>query len=73
MSMTGEANGFRNGAGALSVSLAKPNMKYHSGTLDYFMYMCIYIYTVYIYIYRYVYVCVCVFVLVFTVIYLFIY
>ena len=69
MSMTGEANGFRNGAGALSVSLAKPNMKYHSGTLDYFMYMCIYIYSVYIY--RYVYVCV--FVLVFTVIYLFIY
>ena len=67
MSMTGEANGFRNGAGALSVSLAKPNMKYHSGTLDYFMYMCIYI----LYIYRYVYVCV--FVLVFTVIYLFIY
>ena len=66
MSMTGEANGFRNGAGALSVSLAKPNMKYHSGTLDYFMYMCIYI----LYIYRYVYVCV--FVLVFTVIYRFI-
>jgi hypothetical protein len=61
MSMTGEANGFRNGAGALSVNLAKPNMKYHSGTLDYFIYMCIYIYTVYIDTCMCVCVCICIY------------